>query len=258
MRALFTAAAGMNTQQMRMDNIANNLANVNTQGFKKSRAEFEDLYYQKIRTGGGTTQAGTGRNDTVEIGHGSRVVAMAKDFRQGAISETGNMLDVAIRGDGFFGIESPDGTELYTRTGSFHTDSEGNVLTVHGYRVLPGLVVPLGSQVSIAQDGVVIAQVPGDDPQEIGQLQLRRFQNPQGLEALGSGLFRRTDVSGEPAVGTPGQEGFGDLLGGALEGSNVDIAEELIAMIMAQRSYEANTKVIQTSDEMLQLTNQLK
>jgi flagellar basal-body rod protein FlgG len=258
MRALFTAAAGMQTQQMRMDNIANNLANVNTQGFKKSRAEFEDLYYQKIRTGGGTTQAGTGRNDTVEIGHGARVVAMAKDLRQGAILETGNMLDVAIRGDGFFAVESPDGTELYTRTGAFHTDSEGNVLTVHGYRVLPGLVVPLGAQVTVAQDGVVSAQVPGQDPQEIGQLQLRRFQNPQGLEALGSGLFRRTAVSGEPAVGTPGQEGFGDLLGGALESSNVDVAEELIAMIMAQRSYEANTKVIQTSDEMLQLTSQLK
>ncbi len=258
MRSLFTAATGMSAQQLRIDNVANNLANVNTTAFKKSRADFEDLYYQKVRTGSGQTQAGTGRNDVVEVGHGTRTAALKRDFRSGSIAQDDIATHLAIRGEGFFAVQTAEGEEIYTRNGAFSVDAEGNMLTSHGHTMAEGIVIPEGASVAIASDGIVTAQLDGEDPQQIGQIQMRRFINPSGLEALGSGLYRATQLSGEAQIGNPGTPGFGELLSGVLETSNVDVAEELIAMIMAQRSYELNSKVISTSDEMLQVTNRLK
>jgi flagellar basal-body rod protein FlgG len=256
MRALFTAATGMKAQQLRIDNIANNLANVNTTAFKKSTAEFEDLYYQKVRTGGGETAAGTRRNDTVEIGHGTRAAQIARDFRQGVTMETSSPMDMAVAGNGFFIVESAEGEELYTRNGHFGLDAEGSLITAGGLKLAGGITMPEGAAFAIASDGIITATIDGESSQ-IGQLELARFSNPTGLEGLGSGLYRTTSASGEVDRGSPGINGFGDIRGGFLEGSNVDVAEELIAMILAQRSYELTAKVISAADEMLQVTNQL-
>ena len=258
MRALFTAATGMAAQQTRIDNIANNLANVNTTGFKKGRAEFEDLYYQKVRTGGAETAGGTRRNDTVEIGHGTRTAQLARDFSQGAVQGTSSDKDFAIQGDGFFVVDSPDGEEMYTRTGHFTVDDQGTLVTTSGHKLGGGIVVPDGAMITVSDDGVITATVPGEEEQQIGQVELARFTNPAGLEGLGGGMYRATGASGDAALGTPGTEGYGTVMGNALEMSNVDVAEELIAMIMAQRSYELTSKAISTADEMLQMTNQLK
>ena len=258
MRALFTAATGMQAQQTRIDNIANNLANVNTTGFKKSRAEFEDLYYQKVRTGGTETAGGNRRNDTVEIGHGTRTANLTRDFAQGGFVETGRDTDMAIQGDGFFVVETADGEEVYTRTGNFESDQQGSLVTPHGHVLAGGFSVPDGALVTVSPDGMVNATVPGEEEQQLGQIQLARFANPAGLEGLGAGLYRSTEASGEASLGVPETEGYGSVLGQTLETSNVDVAEELIAMILAQRSYELTSKAISTADEMLQVTNQLK
>ncbi len=259
MRALFTAATGMEAQQLRIDNIANNLANVNTNGFKKSRADFEDLYYQKVRTGGGETAAGVQRNDSVEVGHGTRTAALRRDFGNGAVVSTGSETDVAIQGDGFFVVEDAAGEQLYTRLGNFTADDQGNLALPGGFRLAGGIQLPQErTSVTIAKDGIVSVNVPGQDSQQVGEIQVARFANVAGLEALGGGLYRANERSGEATVGTPGNDGSGELLQNVLEGSNVDVAEELIAMIMAQRSYELTSKAIQTADEMLQATNQLK
>ncbi len=257
MRSLFTAATGMKAQQVRIDNISNNLANVNTTGFKKGEAEFEDLYYQKVRTGGGETAAGTKRNDTVEIGHGVRTAQVARDFGQGAIVESSNDTDMAIVGDGFFVVESPEGEELFTRNGNFGVDADGQLITAGGLKLAGGITIPEGALVTVGVDGVITSKLDGEESQ-LGQLELARFGNPAGLEGLGAGIYRATEASGDASRGTPGTEGFGEVIGNALEGSNVDVAEELIAMIMAQRSYELTSKAISTADEMLQMTNQLK
>ncbi|MCP4870127.1 MAG: flagellar basal-body rod protein FlgG [Proteobacteria bacterium] len=257
MRSLFTAATGMKAQQVRIDNISNNLANVNTTGFKKGTAEFEDLYYQKVRTGGGETAAGAQRNDTVEIGHGTRTAQVARDFGQGALVESSTATDMAIMGDGFFVVESPEGEELYTRNGNFGVDAEGNLITAGGEKLAGGITIPEGGSFNVAEDGIITSILDGEESQ-IGQIELARFSNPAGLEGLGAGLYRATDSSGDASRGTPGVEGYGGVRGYALEGSNVDVAEELIAMIMAQRSYELTSKAISTADEMLQMTNQLK
>jgi len=257
MRSLFTAATGMKAQQVRIDNIANNLANVNTTGFKKGTAEFEDLYYQKVRTGGGETAAGTQRNDTVEIGHGTRTAQIARDFGQGAMVNSTTATDMAINGDGFFIVESAEGEELYTRNGNFGLDSEGSLITAGGEKLAGGVTLPEGAVFEIASDGVITARLDGETSQ-IGQLELARFSNSAGLEGLGAGIYRATDSSGDASRGTAGVDGFGEIQGYALEGSNVDVAEELIAMILAQRSYELTSKAISTADEMLQITNQLK
>ena len=256
MRALYTAKTGMAAQQLRVDNIANNLANVNTDGFKSTRAEFEDLYYEKVRANGGKTQAGNDRAEGVQVGHGTRTAALKRSFDQGTMQPTDNPMDVAIQGDGFFKVESADGRELYTRDGRLGIDSTGALVTRQGHAV-GGITVPDGAQVSITKDGIVMAQIPNEDAQEIGQLELHRFQNAGGLEALGAGMYQATDASGEATAGNPGTEGFGETLGGYVEGSNVDIANELIGMIMAQRSYELTSKAITTADEMYQTTNNL-
>lgn len=258
MRSLYTAATGMSAQQLRIDNISNNLANVNTTGFKAARAEFEDLYYEKVRVGSGRTEGGAGRNDSVLVGHGTRTAALRRDFTQGVYTETGKDTDMTILGEGMFAVEGPEGEELYTRVGAFDIDSQGNLVTTHGLRVLPGITVPEGATFAVAEDGVVTATVPGDDPQELGQIQLYGFINPEGLEAMGGGLYRRTDASGEPTTGVPGDPGFGQIRGGGLEGSNVDVARELIDMVLAQRAYELTSKAISTADQMLQVTNDLK
>ncbi len=256
MRALYTAKTGMAAQQLRVDNIANNLANVNTDGFKSTRAEFEDLYYEKVRANGGKTEAGNDRAEGVQVGHGSRTAALRRSFSQGTMQPTDNPLDVAIQGDGFFKVETADGRELFTRDGRFRIDSTGTLVTRHGHSV-GGITVPEGAEVSVTKDGIVMSQIDGEDAEEIGQLELHRFQNEGGLEALGTGLFQDTDASGEATSGNPGLEGFGKTLGGYIEGSNVDIANELIGMIMAQRSYELTSKAITTADEMYQTTNNL-
>jgi len=258
MRALFTAATGMKAQQLKVDNIANNLANVNTNGFKKSQAEFEDLYYQKVRTGSGTTQQGTGAADHVEIGHGTRASQVRRIFSQGSMAATGNPTDMAITGDGFFAVADADGNELYTRNGNFSVDAQGNFVLPNGFALAEGITLPNEfDALSIGEDGIVKVTV-GEDQTELGQIQLRTFTNPAGLEALGSGLYRETETSGNAQIGIPASEGFGTINSGALEMSNVEVAEELIAMIQAQRAYELTSKVIEASDEMLQTTNQLK
>ncbi|MEE2827848.1 MAG: flagellar basal-body rod protein FlgG [Myxococcota bacterium] len=259
MRSLYTAATGMKAQQLRIDNISNNLANVNTTAFKKSRADFEDLYYQKIRTGGTETAGGTRRNDSVEIGHGSRAANLTRDFRMGGVVQTGRPTDIAVDGTGFFQLQTAEGDLLYTRAGNFGLDDQGNLITPQGHQLAGGIQVPEGSVVSIQQDGLVFAQIPGDtDLAQIGQIELARFANAAGLEGLGAGLFRETEASGAVTTGNPGVDGFGKTLGQALETSNVDVADELISMILAQRSYELTSKAISTADEMLQVTNQLK
>jgi flagellar basal-body rod protein FlgG len=249
----------MKAQQLRIDNIANNLANVNTTGFKKSRADFEDLYYQKVRTGGAETAGGTKRNDSVEIGHGVRAANLTRDFEVGGLSQTGRATDIAVDGKGFFQVESPEGDTLYTRAGHFGLDDQGNLVTPQGHKLAGGVQVPEGAFIAVQEDGVVVAQLPGEtDFTQLGQIELTRFTNPAGLEGLGAGLFRETQSSGTASSGVPGEQGFGRTIGGALENSNVDVADELIAMIMAQRSYELTSRAISTADEMLQVTNQLK
>jgi flagellar basal-body rod protein FlgG len=247
----------MAAHQLRVDNIANNLANVNTDGYKATRAEFEDLYYEKIRSSGGKTAAGTDRAEGIQVGHGTRTAALRRSFTQGGPRPTDRSLDVAIQGDGFFKVETADGRELYTRDGRFQLDSTGALVTRQGHTI-GGITIPEGATViEIARDGLVTAGVPGETPEEVGRLELSRFQNASGLEALGAGLYLATTASGEPSTGTPGREGFGETLGGYIEGSNVDIANELIGMIMAQRSYELTSKAITTADEMYQTTNNL-
>jgi len=249
----------MRAQQLRIDNIANNLANVNTTGFKKARADFEDLYYQKVRTGGAETAGGTRRNDAVEIGHGVRAANLTRDFQVGGITQTGRETDIAIDGNGFFQVETAEGDVLYTRAGHFGLDDQGNFVTPQGHKLAGGVQVPEGAVVAVQEDGNVVAQLPGEsDFTQLGQIEVTRFTNAAGLEGLGAGLYRETESSGAANTGVPGEQGFGRTLGGALENSNVDVADELISMIMAQRSYELTSKAISTADEMLQVTNQLK
>jgi len=258
MRALFTAATGMKAQQLKVDNIANNLANVNTNGFKKSQAEFEDLYYQKVRTGTGQTQQGTGAADQVEIGHGTRASQVRRIFTQGSFQSTGNATDMAIQGDGFFAVNDADGNQLYTRTGNFTTDASGNLVLPNGFALADGIVIPAeGGDLAIGDDGIV-KLTSGETTTELGQIQLHTFTNPSGLEAVGAGMYRASEASGTVQTGIAGSEGYGSIGSGMLEMSNVEVAEELIAMIQAQRAYELTSKVIEASDEMLQTTNQLK
>ena len=260
-RALFTAATGMVGQQMNIDTIANNLANVNTTGFKKSRVNFQDLLYETIKPAGTETAAGTTIPEGIQVGHGVRPSSIAKLFTPGNLIQTGNQLDLAIEGDGFFQIELPDGTTSYTRDGSFKVNQEGAVMTADGYPLTPAITVPTDyEQITVGADGTVSARVPGTTtPTNIGTLQLVRFANPAGLDArLGRNLLLETEASGTPTAGQPGLEGIGMLAQGFLENSNVQVVEEILQLIIAQRAYEASSKVIQASDEMLQLANNIR
>lgn len=257
MRALSIASTGMGSQQLSVEIIANNLANVSTVGFKKSRGEFEDLMYQTLKSPGATTGTGT-LPVGIQLGSGVIPVAVHRTFAQGEFQQTQNPLDIAIEGDGFFQVTLSDGSTAYTRAGSFSIDSEGNIVTADGYQLQPNLAIPANAEgITLLPTGVLSVQVAGA-PQQIGTVELARFTNPAGLNSMGKNLYQVTDASGEAVTGTPGQEGFGTLLQGALEGSNVNIAEEMVNMIVAQRAYELNSKAIQTTDEMLAMVNNLK
>ena len=258
LRALQTASTGMEAQQMNLNTIANNLANVNTTGFKKNKIEFQDMLYEKKRTVGAEEGAGNLVPAGVEIGNGARVASTAKIYTQGQVSQTGEKMDVAVQGDGFFEVLRPDGTTAYTRDGGFKVASDGRVVTNDGLPVQSGFQpIPVDAQsVNISTNGQVTIQTPGGS--QTFQIQLVRFNNPAGLRSMGGNLLEETPSSGTPTLGTPAEAGFGSILQGYLETSNVNVAEEMVNMILAQRAYEVNSKAIQTSDQMMELTNNLK
>ncbi len=257
MQALWIAKTGLDAQQTRMSMVSNNLANVNTTGFKRDRAVFEDLLYQTVAQAGAATSQDTESPTGVNIGTGVRIVGTEKNFSQGAHVDTGNPLDALIEGRGFFQILLPDGSNGYTRDGSFRMDSDGRLVTASGYQIQPAVTIPDGVEsITISSDGIVQAKLPGQtDPATLGSLQIADFLNPAGLQARGQNLFLETKASGTPQVGTPGLDGLGGLRQGALEGSNVNVVEELVAMIQTQRAYEMNSKAISTGDQMLQYLN---
>ncbi len=253
MRALYSAASGMIAQQYNMDTISNNLANVDTAGFKGNLARFQDLIYQTIQAPGapiGPSIVPVGQ----QVGLGVKVGSSEKIFTQGSLQQTSNPLDVAIEGDGFFQVTLPDGTTAYTRDGSFKEDANGSMVTSDGYFVQPQITIPQNAiSVQVGEDGTVTAMVPGSaQPQQLGQLTLARFVNNAGLQAQGQNLFLQTAASGPPIVTQPGLNGAGVLQGGYLENSNVQVVNEIVNMIVAQRAYEANSKAIGASDQMLQ------
>ena len=260
-RSLFTAATGMIAQQMNIDTISNNLANVNTTGFKRSRVNFQDLLYETIKPAGSETTAGTTIPEGIQVGHGVRPSAVSKVFSPGSAIQTGNPLDLMIEGDGFFQVELPDGTIAYTRDGAFKINEEGIVMTADGYPLTPTITIPTEAElITVGADGTVSVRVPGDNtPQNIGTIELARFSNPAGLDArLGRNLFLETQASGAPNVGQPGLDGLGTIAQGFLENSNVQVVEEIIQLIIAQRAYEANSRIVQASDEMLQTANNMR
>ena len=258
-KALRTAATGMEAQQLNVDTIANNLANVNTTGFKKSRVDFQDILYQQLESAGSTTMGEATSPVSLEVGFGTQPVATQRLFSQGNITPTGNALDLCIEGDGFFQISMPDGTTAYTRDGALKLSADGKIVSSEGFFLYPEITVPDdATQISIGTDGKITVLVVGEtDPQELGQLELDKFINPAGLEAMGRNLFRQTSASGDPTVGTPMQEGLGKINQGVLELSNVEVVEEMVNMIIAQRAYEINSKAIQTADEMSSIANNL-
>lgn len=260
MRALWTAASGMQAQQKNIDVVANNLANVNTAGFKKSRADFQDLIYQNLKSSGAPSTSTTEVPTGIQIGLGTKLAAVTKIFTTGDLTQSGNQLDVAIEGDGFYQILQPDGNIAYTRAGAFKMDSTGRVVTPDGYPIQPEIVIPANTtKITIGNDGTVsVAQAGQSAATTLGTIQLATFINPSGLSAQGKNLFLPTDSSGTATTGTPGQNGLGTLAQGMLEMSNVSVAEEMVNMIVGQRAYEVNSKAVQTSDEMLQTANNLR
>lgn len=258
-RSLWISKTGMEAQQTQLDTISHNLANVSTNGFKKSHAVFEDLMYQNLRQSGAASSEQTTLPTGLQLGLGTRAVASSRNFSQGNLQQTTNPLDVAVRGNGFFEIQLPDGTTGYSRDGSFQVSSQGQLVTNNGYTVNPGITIPTNAQsVTIAADGTVSVVTAGQAvPQSVGQIQLANFINPAGLEPKGQNLFAETAASGAPTTGTPGVNGLGALTQGFVETSNVNVVEELVSLIQTQRAYELNSKAITTSDEMLQRLGQL-
>lgn len=257
MEALWVAKTGLDAQQTRMSVVSNNLANVNTTGFKKGRAVFEDLLYQNVAQAGGATSQNTENPTGLSLGTGVRVVATEKTFNQGSSLQTSNPLDVMVDGRGLFQVLLPDGSQGYTRDGSFKIDSQGRLVTATGYEIQPAITVPDGVQnITISADGLVQASIAGQtDPVTLGTLQLADFINTAGLQPRGQNLYVETAASGSPQLGNPNLEGRGSLVQGSLEGSNVNVVEELVSMIETQRAYEMNSKAISTSDQMLQYLN---
>ena len=255
--ALWAAKTGLDAQQTKLAVTPNNLANVSTSGFKKGRAVFEDLLYQNIRQVGASTSQDTEAPSGVHLGTGVRVVATEKLYTQGGLTQTDNALDVAIEGRGFFQIQLPDGTNAYTRDGSFQLSSEGQMVTSSGYILQPGISIPEGAQsISIGRDGVVSVRLAGQTaPVQVGQLQITDFVNPAGLQPLGENLLAETSASGPANSGSPGQNGLGFTTQGSVEASNVNVVEELVNMIETQRAYEMNSKAISTADQMLEYVN---
>lgn len=254
MKSLNIAATGMLAQQRNVEVIANNIANLNTVGYKRQRAEFQDLLYQTLeRPGALSSTTGTVVPNGVQIGAGVKVGSVYRIIEQGNVTQTGNDFDLAISGRGLFRVELPDGQDGYTRAGNFSISSDGRIVTEEGYEVLPGIAIPDDAvDVAISADGLVQARIAGQtDLQELGQLELATFFNESGLEAIGGNLLLETTASGEPVIGNPGEEGFGTVLQGFVETSNVDPIQEITALIAAQRAYEMNARVIETSDEIL-------
>jgi len=260
MRALSIAATGMQAQQTNVEVIANNLANMNTAGFKRKRAEFEDLLYQNIeQPGSQSSDSGTVVPAGIQLGAGVRTAAVYRVSSQGDLKQTSNPYDVAIQGDGFFHVQLPDGTDAYTRDGSFGLSATGQIVTEKGYTVAPGIAVPSNAlSVTINAQGQVQASIPGQTaPQTLGQLELVRFPNQAGLNALGGNLLAETPASGSPQSGVPGAAGYGTIQQGYLETANVNPVEEITSLISAQRAYEMNSKVITAADNMMQMTARL-
>jgi flagellar basal-body rod protein FlgG len=259
MRSLWISKTGMEAQQTQLDHISNNLANSGTNGYKRSHAVFEDLMYQTLRQGGANSSEQTQLPTGLQVGLGTRAVATSRQFSQGGLQQTTNPLDVAVKGQGFFQIQMPDGTTGYTRDGSFQVDAQGQLVTNNGYVLQPGIVVPAQAQnVTIGGDGTVTVTLPGQAAaQTIGQIQLANFANPAGLDPKGQNLYAETAASGTPTSGAPQANGLGSLAQGFVETSNVNVVEELVSMIQTQRAYELNSKAIQTSDQMLQRLTQL-
>ena len=258
-RSLWISKTGMEAQQTALDAISNNLANTATNGYKRGHAVFEDLIYQNLRQVGANTADGTALPTGLQIGLGVRPVALARNFSQGNLQQTGSSFDMAIRGNGFFQIQLPDGSTGYTRDGAFQLNAQGQLVTNGGYLVQPGITIPANAQsVSVGNDGLVTATVSGQTaPVQLGQLQLAGFINPAGLDPKGENLFAESASSGAPQAGAPGSNGLGQITQGAVETSNVNVVEELVTMIQTQRAYEINSKAVTTSDQMLQKLAQL-
>jgi flagellar basal-body rod protein FlgG len=258
-RSLWISKTGLDAQQTNMDVTANNLANVSTNGFKRARAVFEDLLYQTLRQPGAQSSQQTQLPSGLQLGTGVRPVATERIFTQGNLQQTSNPLDVAINGQGFFQVLMPDGTTAYTRDGSFHSDSQGQLVTSSGYHVQPAITIPANSlNITIARDGVVSVTRAGTSaPTQVGSLQLASFVNPAGLQSAGENLYLETASSGTASANAPGSNGLGLLNQGYVETSNVNVVEELVNMIQIQRAYEINSKAIQTSDQMLQRLTQM-
>ena len=260
LRTLWIAASGMQAQSLNIDVIANNLANVNTTGFKRSRADFQDLLYETLRPPGASSSEGTELPTGVQVGQGTRPVATQKIFLQGDYQQTQNQLDMAIEGDGFFQILQPNGEVAFTRAGAFKMDSEGRIVTSDGFPIDPELSIPTDTvSITIGTDGTIsVLQAGESEPSEIGTIQLARFINPSGLKSMGRNLYLTTSASGDPITGTAGEDGFGTISQGYLEMSNVSVVDEMVNMITAQRAYKINTKTIQAADDMLQMANNIK
>lgn len=259
-KAMRTAASGMMAQQMNVDNIANNLANVNTTGFKKTKLEFQDILYQTYRHAGMASAVGSTIPTGLSIGYGARASATVRNFAGGSLSLTGNPLDMSISGDGFFQIEHPDGSTVYTRDGAFKLSANGEIVNSDGFFMLPRITIPDdAASIAIGRDGIIeVLQFGQDLPIQAGQLELARFVNPAGLSAIGRNLLIQTSASGQPQVDLPTQGGIGTIDQGTLELSNVQVVDEMVNMIVAQRAYEMNAKAIQTADEMAAMANNIK
>ena len=261
-RALSTAALGMSAQQKSVDNIANNLANVGTTGYKRSTIAFQDLFYENVAVSKPGAAASRISNDSpqLQIGHGSQAVATIRNFTQGSISQTGNPLDLSINGSGFFRVETADGSIAYTRDGNFSRDSSGMLVNNSGLPLADQIEIPMEAKaIEVSQDGTVTALMAGDNREvELGQIELAKFSNPAGLEATGNNLYKETKASGMPFSDMPGAQGFGSIRQGYLEDSNVEVVQEMVNLIEAQRAYETNSKMVQTAEDMMSVTNSIK
>ncbi len=260
LRALYTAALGMSAQQAGVDNIANNLANANTTGYKRTNLVFQDLLYEDIASAGTAEGVDPASTSTLKIGQGAAAVASVKSFVQGSLTDTGNALDLAMNGDGFLQVKRPDGSIAYTRDGTLTMNADGLIVTQSGLVLEPEIAIPADvAEVNITQSGQVFVRIQGEpNGFELGQIELARFTNPAGLSPIGGNLYEQTEASGEPYIGTPGQDGLGTIVQGYLEASNVDVVQEMVNLITAQRAYEINSKMVTTSEEMLRIANSLK
>jgi flagellar basal-body rod protein FlgG len=259
LRAMHTAATGMEAQQLNIDTIAHNLANINTSGFKSQRAQFQDLLYQNIRNAGASNSANTEIPVGLQVGLGTKPVAAAFNFTQGDLAQTNNPLDFVVQGNGFFQVNLPNGQIGYTRNGNFHLDRDGNIVTSDGDMLDPQISIPENQVgITVGADGTVSVLLADQaEPEEVGRIELAMFQNPSGLKPTGKSIFMPTQSSGEAITGTPGEDGLGTILQNFIEQSNVSVVEEMVKMIVSQRAYEANSKVIRTADEMFTKANNI-